>query len=75
MLARKEGLPMPRIAFFSAMASPDILPLERPWRQQYTLSESDFQASPDSYLHITSAGHQKTTSPIESFKISRNLGG
>ena len=42
-LARNCGLPMPRTAFLSAMASPDIADAARPWRQQRKLSEADFQ--------------------------------
>ena len=43
MLARSRGLPMPRKAFLSAMASPDIAAAARPWRQQRILSEAAFQ--------------------------------
>lgn len=42
-MARKLGLPMPHMAFLSAMASPDIPPAERPWSPQRTLSEGAFQ--------------------------------
>jgi surfactin synthase thioesterase subunit len=42
-LARRKGLPMPRHAFLSAMAAPDIPLHERPWRRQRTLSEAQFQ--------------------------------
>lgn len=45
MLARSQGLPMPRHVFLSAMAAPDIPVEQRPWRQQRFLSEADFQAS------------------------------
>ena len=45
MQARSQGLPMPRHVFLSAMAAPDIPVHHRPWRQQRSLSEADFQAS------------------------------
>lgn len=44
-LARARGLPMPRRAFLSAMAPPDLPPQQRPWRQQRALPEADFKAS------------------------------
>ncbi|CAL8468350.1 g7890 [Coccomyxa elongata] len=43
MQARSQGLPMPRHVFLSAMAAPDIPVEQRPWRQQRSLSEADFQ--------------------------------
>lgn len=42
-LARASGLPMPKQAFLSAMAAPDIPLAQRPWRQQYALSEAEFK--------------------------------
>lgn len=42
-LARQKGLRMPRHVFLSAMASPDIPKQDRPWRQQRSLSEKEFQ--------------------------------
>lgn len=36
------GVPMPKIAFISAMPPPDIPVEERPWRQQRNLNEADF---------------------------------
>lgn len=44
-LVRKTGLPMPRKAWLSALASPDLPEPQRPWRQQRTLGEQDFKAS------------------------------
>jgi hypothetical protein len=41
--ARAAGLPMPRAAFLSAMAAPDMPEARRPWRRQRELSEADFQ--------------------------------
>ncbi len=41
--ARATGLPMPRHAFLSAMAAPDIPVAQRPWRRQRDLSEPEFQ--------------------------------
>ncbi|KAL4451499.1 hypothetical protein ABPG75_007161 [Micractinium tetrahymenae] len=41
-LAQRQGLPMPRQAFLSAMASPDIPWEQRPWRQQRGLNEAQF---------------------------------
>lgn len=41
--ARAAGLPMPRHAFLSAMAAPDIPEAQRPWRRQRDLSEPEFQ--------------------------------
>ena len=43
VLARSRGLPMPRKAFLSAMASPDIADAARPWRRQRMLSDAEFQ--------------------------------
>ena len=43
MLAREQGLPMPRVAFLSAMASPDLAAEARPWRRQCDLSEEAFK--------------------------------
>ena len=45
-LAQSHGLPMPRKAFLSAMASPDIAVEARPWRQQRTLTEENFIVRP-----------------------------
>ncbi len=42
-LAQSQRLPMPRKAFLSAMASPDIAIDARPWRQQRTLAGEDFK--------------------------------
>jgi hypothetical protein len=47
-LCAERGLPPPRRAFLSAMASPDIPVDRRPWRQQRTLDEPEFKAS----LHL-----------------------
>lgn len=44
-LARKTGLHMPRKAWLSALASPDLPEPQRPWRQQRTLGEQDFKVS------------------------------
>lgn len=43
--ARGAGLPMPRAAFLSAMAAPDMPEARRPWRRQRELSEADFQVT------------------------------
>eukprot|EP00884_Botryococcus_braunii_P006353 jgi/Botrbrau1/15719/Bobra.4_1s0089.2 len=43
MLARDEGLPLPRHLFLSAMAAPAWAPDARPWRQQANLSEAQFK--------------------------------
>ena len=43
MLARSEGVPMPRHLFLSAMAAPDIPVEQRPWKRQRSLSEADFK--------------------------------
>lgn len=42
-LCAVRGLPQPRRAFLSAMASPDIPVDRRPWRQQRTLDEPQFK--------------------------------
>ncbi|PSC76020.1 alpha beta-hydrolase [Micractinium conductrix] len=42
-LAAAQRLPMPRQAFLSAMASPDIPHVARPWRQQRGLGEEEFK--------------------------------
>ncbi len=44
-LARSRGLPMPRKAFLSAMASPDIADAARPWRRQRMLTDAQFQVT------------------------------
>lgn len=44
MLARARGVPMPRAAFLSAMASPDLAEEARPWRRQAELPEERFKA-------------------------------
>ncbi|GAB4813687.1 hypothetical protein N2152v2_000733 [Parachlorella kessleri] len=41
--ARQQGLPMPRHAFLSGFASPDLPEVQRPWRQQRLLGEQDFK--------------------------------
>lgn len=43
--ARGAGLPMPRAAFLSAMAAPDMPEARRPWRRQQELSEAEFQVT------------------------------
>ena len=43
MLARAHGLPMPRVTFLSAMASPDLAVDARPWHRQSELSEEAFK--------------------------------
>jgi len=43
MLAKARGLPMPKHAFLSAMASPDISEESRPWRRNCTLDEEAFK--------------------------------
>ncbi len=42
-LARQAGLPLPMAAFLSAMPSPDTPLDQRPWRQQRTLDEQQFE--------------------------------
>ena len=42
-LARERGLRMPAKVFFSAMAAPTIPRQSRPWREQHTLSETQFK--------------------------------
>lgn len=44
--ARTQSLPLPRHAFLSAMAAPDLPPPQRPWRRQATLDEAQFQVQP-----------------------------
>lgn len=44
MQCRAAGVPMPLVAFISAMPAPDIPVEDRPWRQQRTLNEEDFKA-------------------------------
>lgn len=41
--ARANGLPMPVKAFLSAMPHPDIPFEQRPWKQQASLDEAQFQ--------------------------------
>ena len=43
MLARSQGLPMPKHLFLSAMASPDIPEEMRPWRRNSSLDEEAFK--------------------------------
>ena len=43
--ARSMGLPMPCKLFISAMPYPAIPFKERPWKQQATLNEREFQVS------------------------------
>lgn len=43
--ARSMGLPMPCKVFISAMPYPAIPFNERPWKQQATLNEREFQVS------------------------------
>ena len=43
MLARSQGLPMPKHLFLSAMASPDLPEKERPWRRNSNLDEEAFK--------------------------------
>ena len=45
MLARARGLPMPKHAFLSAMAAPDIPEHSRPWRRNKDLDEDSFKVS------------------------------
>lgn len=40
---RGAGVPLPKLAFLSGMASPDIPFEERPWRQQKNLNEEEFK--------------------------------
>lgn len=42
LLLPLPGLPQPAVACLSAMPWPDMLPAERPWRQQRTLDEQEF---------------------------------
>mmetsp|Transcript_11428 Transcript_11428/g.70176 ORF Transcript_11428/g.70176 Transcript_11428/m.70176 type:complete len:356 (-) Transcript_11428:19-1086(-) len=42
-LAREEGFPMPKHAFFSCFPGPDIPSAERPWRANASLSEGEFK--------------------------------
>ena len=42
-LVQAQGLPAPRKAWLSAMASPDIPEGERPWRRQRGLDEAAFK--------------------------------
>ena len=44
--ARATGLPLPRHAFLSAMAAPDLPLAQRPWRRQAKLDEAEFQVTP-----------------------------
>ena len=43
ILARANGVPMPVNAFLSAMPQPDIPFEQRPWKQQASLDEVQFQ--------------------------------
>jgi medium-chain acyl-[acyl-carrier-protein] hydrolase len=40
---RNAGVPLPILAFLSAMPSPDIPFEQRPWRQQRLLNEEEFK--------------------------------
>eukprot|EP01023_Acetabularia_acetabulum_P018510 TRINITY_DN1933_c0_g2_i2.p1 TRINITY_DN1933_c0_g2~~TRINITY_DN1933_c0_g2_i2.p1 ORF type:complete len:331 (-),score=58.89 TRINITY_DN1933_c0_g2_i2:289-1281(-) len=42
-LVRVNSIKMPEKLFLSAMAAPDLPPLERPWNQQKNLDESQFK--------------------------------
>ena len=46
MLARSQGLSMPKHLFLSAMASPDIPEQLRPWRRNSSLDEEAFKVLP-----------------------------
>ena len=50
VLARARGLPLPRHAFLSGMAAPDIPAAERPWRRQAGLTEAAFRVIFDSLI-------------------------
>lgn len=43
MLARKIGLPMPKVAFFNAFTAPHIPQRRRPWQKSASLSDEEFQ--------------------------------
>ena len=54
MLARSQGLPMPKQLFLSAMASPDLPVEKRPWRQNSSLDEKQFKVHLSSHAEAAS---------------------